>query len=62
MEILGGYVKRYLHFLCKQGCKKGIGTSGCCAVVLGTTTLEIAVLRIVTTITQITETTTMGFG
>ncbi len=58
MGILGGYVKRYLHLLYLQEGKEGVGTSGCCVVVPGTTIRGIAVLHIVTTTTRTTGTTT----
>ncbi|WP_442854745.1 hypothetical protein [Fischerella sp. PCC 9605] len=42
--------------------EEGAGTSGCCAVVRGTTIQGIAVRRIATTTTRTTTTTTSGFG
>jgi hypothetical protein len=62
MVILGGYVKRYSHLLYLQEGEEGAGTSGCCAVVPGTTIRGIAVLRVVTTTSRTIGTTTTGFG
>ncbi len=62
MVILGSCVNRYLLHSLGRGSKEGTGNSGCCAVVLGTTILKIAVLPIVTGTTQTTTTTTSGFG
>jgi hypothetical protein len=60
MEILGNYAKRYLLHSFGRGSKEGMGNSGCCAVVRGTTILKIAVLLIATTTTPTTITTTIS--
>ncbi len=62
MGILGSCANRYLLFSLGRGSKEGVGNSGCCAVVRGTTILKIAVLPIATTTTQTTITTTSVFG
>ncbi len=62
MATLGGCVNRYLLLLLGQEGREGMGNSGCCAVVRGTTILKTVVLPIATTTTQTTRTTISVFG
>ncbi len=59
---LGSCENRYLLLSSLRESKEGTGSSGCCAVVRGTTIQGTAELRIATTTTRTTGTTTLVFG